>query len=93
MTNDSKKGNKGIKGGLPSLIVRSGGMLDSLRRTVAPQKENIPNASLIYGVASAILFAIALYYLFTGLWFTAILVMIVAGALFGYALVYLRFFG
>ena len=51
----------------------------------------LPNASLIYGAASAALFAIALYFLFTGLWFTGILVMFPASVFLGYALHFLRY--
>lgn len=50
----------------------------------------IPNASLIYGVAAALLFSVALYLLFTGSWLNSFLVLVIAGALFGFALHYLR---
>lgn len=86
-----KKTDRPYKGGLPSLDVRFSTALDSFRERLGARKENIPNASLIYGVASALLFTIALYYLFTGLWFTGLLVLVLAVALFGYALVYMRY--
>ena len=56
---------------------------------IRPQ-ERLPNASLIYGLASGALFAIAIYYLVTGRWFTGAMVMLPAGCLFGFALHFLR---
>ena len=91
MPQPPKKSNAGYKGGLPSLDVKLGGVLDTLRKVAAPKQENIPNASLVYGVAAAVLGTIALYYFFTGVWFTGLLVFVVACALFGFALVYMRY--
>lgn len=50
----------------------------------------IPNASLIYGVASAALMAICLYFLFTGMWLTGLLLLLPAGCLLGFALHFLK---
>jgi hypothetical protein len=51
----------------------------------------LPNASLIYGVAAAALVAISLYFLFTEMWFTGVLLLLPAGCLLGFALHYLRY--
>jgi len=51
----------------------------------------LPNASLIYGMAAAALMAICLYFLFTGMWLTGILLMLPAGCLLGFALHFLRY--
>ncbi len=91
MAQPPKKHDRGYKSGLPSLDVKPAQLLDVVRRVASPGKENIPNASLIYGVAAAILCTVALYYFFTGVWFTGLLVFVVAIALFGFALVYMRY--
>lgn len=83
--------HRGGNRNLPSLDVRMGRVVQAVRKAVEGREENIPNAALIYGVAAAILFTIALYYLFTGLWLTGVLVLVLAVALFGYALVFLRY--
>jgi len=65
--------------------------LPSLFKNINHEKvEEIPNASLIYGLASAALVVLALYFLFTGTWSTALLLFILAASLFGFALYYLR---
>lgn len=91
MAHHPKKTDRPYKGGLPSLDVRIMGALDTFRPKAGGGEDKIPNASLIYGVAASILFAIALYNFFTGVWFTGLLLLVLAVALFGYALVYLRF--
>jgi tetrahydromethanopterin S-methyltransferase subunit B len=90
VTKQIKKNDNDVKRGLPSLDVRFNALVDSLRDGLQVKQENIPNASMVYGIAAAILFAIALYYFFTGLWFTGLLVLILAVALFGYALFFIR---
>lgn len=91
------KPDRNYKGGLPSLDVRFSNALNTILKPAMKSsvsgKEKIPNASLIYGVSAALLFSVALYYLFTGLWFTGLLVLVLAVALFGYALVFLRYSG
>lgn len=89
------KPKPGRKGGLnlPSLDVRdiklpavfSGGQDGKY-----PQGGDLPNASLIYGIGAAVLFTASLYFLFTGGWLTAFLLLFPAGALLGFALYYLK---
>jgi hypothetical protein len=81
----------GGRGGLPSLDVVKRGALAPFSGKFRGQDGKIPNAALIYGISSAVLLSIALYYLFTGLWFTALLLIILGGALFGYALHFLSY--
>lgn len=93
MAQPPRKPDRGMKSGLPSLDVKLGGVLDALRQAGVPKQEKIPNASLIYGVAAAALVTIALYNFFTGVWFTGLLVLVLAVALFGFALVFMRYGG
>jgi len=78
----------GKKRGLPALYARKA---VSFVQTGGKNGERIPNASLIYGCASILLFAISLYYFFTALWLTAFLVSVLAIGLLGYALHYMRY--
>jgi hypothetical protein len=57
----------------------------------ASAQGRLPNASLIYGIASAAIFGVGLYFLFTGMWLTGLFTMLPAVALLGYALHYLRY--
>jgi hypothetical protein len=52
----------------------------------------LPNASLIYGVAASALFVVALYFMFTGLWFTGLLVLLPGLCFLGFALHFLKYF-
>jgi hypothetical protein len=76
------------KGGLPSLDVRR-----IIPVAYQPKNGNgkLPNASLIYGIGAAALMTICLYFLFTGMWLTSLLLMLPAGCLLGFALHYLRY--
>jgi hypothetical protein len=56
---------------------------------MAAAPENLPNASVIYGVAASVLIVVAVYFLFTGLWFTAFLVLLPAACFLGFALHFL----
>ena len=59
------------------------------RKTPASGGE-LPNASLIYGVAAAALFAIGLFFLVQGRWVSGLLLLLPAGCCVGYALHYLK---
>ena len=50
----------------------------------------LPNASLIYGMAASGLFVVAVYFLFTGMWFTGGLVFLPAMCFLGFALYFLK---
>ena len=50
----------------------------------------LPNASLIYGLAASALFAIALVFLLRGHWFTALLVLLPAAGFLGFALHFVK---
>lgn len=52
--------------------------------------EQLPAASVIYGVAASALLVISLYFLFTGRWATGLLMLLPAAALLGFALHFLR---
>ena len=79
---------KGKKPGLPTLDMRRS-FLPTLQGSAGNGK--LPNASLIYGAAAAALLTICLYFLFTGLWLTGILLLLPAGCLLGFALHFLRY--
>jgi len=73
-----------------SLDKKAYGLAKAIFKAGQASRENIPNASLVYGIASALFFAVALYYLFTGAWFNGFLVFVLGVALFGYALHFLQ---
>lgn len=75
---------------LPSLDVRSTQLPAHLRAHGGQGGDQLPNASLIYGIGAGMLCAFALYFLFTGAWLTSLLILVPAGALFGFALHYLK---
>lgn len=52
--------------------------------------QGLPPASIIYGVAASALVVMAAYLLVVGQWFTAFLVLIVAIALLGFALQFIK---
>ncbi|MGE3623387.1 MAG: hypothetical protein AB7H77_05905 [Bdellovibrionales bacterium] len=59
-------------------------------RKAAP--DNLPNASIIYGMAAAALFVIALYFMFfEHKWITGALVMLPAVCFLGFALHFLKY--
>ena len=90
MENKEKKSNLPR---LPTLDLRKGvGLPDRLRRLVTEvDGQRLPNASIIYSIGAGLLVAMALYSLFTGAWFTALILLIPAGALVGFAVYYLGF--
>lgn len=52
----------------------------------------IPNASIIYGAAAAVMFVMSLYMMFKlANWFAGLLVLILAGTLAGYAWYFMRY--
>lgn len=52
----------------------------------------IPNASIVYGCAAAVMFVISLYMMFKlANWFVGLLVLVLAGTLLGYALYFMRY--
>ncbi len=72
------------------LAVKPSRLAQSRSRTA--QNSRIPNASIVYGAAAAAFFVIAMYFLFVkGILMTGLLILALAGALFGYALLYTRF--
>lgn len=56
-----------------------------------PSPEGLPNASAIYGVAASILFVVALYFLFTARWVTALLLFLLSGCFLGFALHFMKY--
>ena len=60
------------------------------RRRGRPGAEPLPNASLIYGLASSIMLVFGVYFIFRGLWFTGLLICLLAGCFLGLALHYMR---
>ncbi len=65
------------------------GQLPVMPRAAAPQ-DQLPIASVIYGMAASGLFVLALYFLLTGLWFTGLLVLLPAGCFLGFALFFIK---
>jgi len=66
-------------------------LLNPGRTPRGAQPNILPNASIIYGVAAAALFVIALYYLFFGhSWVKALLIMLPAGCFLGFALHFIK---
>jgi hypothetical protein len=71
--------------------------LSKMARQMMPATQNVPhsgklpNASLVYGIAAGGLMAVGLYFLFTGSWFTGILVLLPAACFLGYALYFIKY--
>jgi len=62
------------------------------RRSTAKPLAGLPNASIIYGMASAVLFVLALYLMFfKHHWIGGFLLFLPAGGLMGFALHFLKF--
>lgn len=58
----------------------------------APQTSGIPNASIVYGLASVVLLVLAIFAIFVhGNWGTGLIMLLAAGALFGYAVYFMRY--
>lgn len=84
--------SKGRKLNLPSVDVRDI-KLPASWTDFSPKDgpgQDLPNASVIYGVGAMGIFVYALYSFFTGSWLTALFLLCPAAALFGFALHYLR---
>ena len=75
----------------PSLPAQSGGAGLPSFLTGPRGSESLPNASIVYGVAAGALLVVALYFLFTGKWFTGFLVLLLAGCFFGFAFHFIRY--
>lgn len=91
----AKRGNVPVKrrdGTAQPPALRPGdGRLGAYRPPQRSSGEKLPNASVIYGLASSVLFVIAVYNLiFTPGWFSGIMILILAGILLGYAVYFLR---
>ena len=71
--------------------------LNNLARQIMPAAPagggsgKLPNASLVYGIAAGGLLAVGLYFLFTGSWFTGLLVLLPAACFLGYALYFIKY--
>ena len=52
----------------------------------APQPQNLPNATIIYGVGASLLFVAAFSLLIAQRWFSALIVLAVGACLMGFAL-------
>lgn len=76
---------------LPALLTQKAvRLLEALPGGEKSKNDKIPNAALIYGVASAALFVISLYHFFTAAWFNGFLVFVLAAAFLGYALHFIQ---
>lgn len=82
---------------LPSSSGQSGRNLPVRARSGPPSapkprnpQDKLPNASVVYGMAASALFVVAVYFLFTGMWFTGMLVLLPAACFLGFALHFLR---
>jgi hypothetical protein len=72
---------------------KASGLPATMRRNssgVQTSGQSLPPASVVYGIAAAALFAVALCFLFAGSWFTGILVLLPAGCFLGYSLHFLK---
>lgn len=75
---------------LPTVpVVRPQGQL-AQSKPQDPPPETLSSASIIYGIAASVLSVLAVFFLFSGRWFTGILVMFPAACFLGFALQYLR---
>lgn len=70
--------------------VRQGGRVPAQASSFGGSKNTLPNASIIYGMAASALFVIALCFLISGRWGTAILVALPAISFLGFALYFMR---
>lgn len=79
------------RGGLPALPLESVGRALSKHLASGNNKNvMIPNASMIYGVASAALFAFAFYHLMVGQGVFAFLLGVLGALMFAYAVYFIR---
>ena len=64
----------------------------SQQRRAAPTVTNrsLPPASVIYGIAAAALFAVAICFLMSGSWLTGLLVLLPAAGFLGFSLYFLK---
>jgi len=53
----------------------------------------MPNASVIYGIAASVLVVLAIYFFFSGLWFSGFLVLLPAACFLGFSLHFLKYHG
>jgi hypothetical protein len=88
--NEPPKGSSDQKPLLPALLRNFGGIQPSFFENKHGSGK-LPQASIIYGIAAAVLFVVAIYFFFTAAWFTGILLLVPAGCLMGFALQFLRF--
>lgn len=86
-------GSHGGLSHLPSLDLRERKLPSLFSMPQKGKGENgiLPVASIVYGVASAVLFAIGFYFMFSGLVATGFFVLLPALALWGLAIYYIRF--
>lgn len=91
-SSSKKNGGKALirrEGSLPSdLVSASIKKLEQL-----PSGDKIPNASLIYGIGAAIIFAYSLVFLISGPRITGLLLWLPASALLGFALHFMKYDG
>jgi hypothetical protein len=81
---------RGKRPGLPALNLREN-LLFAFQ--VPRSGGKLPNASIIYGAAAAALLVLCLYFLFTGMWLTGILLLLPTGCLLGFALHFMNYPG
>lgn len=88
LSQSPKKGQK--RRNLPSLDLRGARSLFDLNGRRSSQDEELPNASIIYGMGAGGLIACALYSFVMGSWFTGLFLLVPAAALIGFALHFIK---
>jgi len=90
-TDLEKKENKKAQttGSVPSLE-RVSQAVSTYLHPSGDKNEGIPNASMIYGMASAVLFGVAIYYLLISQWLFSFLLTAIGGILFAYAVFFIK---
>ncbi len=64
----------------------------AVRRDIITRQGPIPKACIVYGCAAAVLFLLALYFMFKlANWLTGLLLLILSFTLFGYAYYFMRY--
>ena len=67
------------------------GLSNMVRQLNADIPEDLPNSSLIYGVAGAVLATIALFFIFSGHFMKGFLVLIPAAGFVGFAMYFMKY--
>jgi hypothetical protein len=55
-----------------------------------PPNQQMPNASIVYGIAASLLFVLSIYFLFSRMWFNSLLVLLPAACFLGFSMYFMK---